>query len=375
MAACFQEGSIDISPGDLSSPEPSDSLPDLFVMTAGLPRSGKSTSLNNIFDTNFRAKRSAAPVTDKVYKDTQIKNGISLTVIDTPGFQAANANNDESTKQEMEKMKKKNILLLLSLSVSPGTCLSKDYHVIIQNLTQSLGPDIWDWSTILLTFSDLAQNDSDSPQDYLEYLKGYCMELQTVLATNGVNKPVKLFDYNSFDQLKEENQNGIVAFPVGKTPHISTKRIFPLLPWTHEYEWTDLVYMEIVKLGCNIQLLEQEMRKEIEHQDILKREYMDKESLILLKQRQRANELRLALIQFKYGVLAGTMAGGSSGAVIGAVVGGAAGATIGPMGMCIGAAVGGVIGATAGSLSIGWATEAIYLIKIITDKKREFYSK
>ncbi len=237
-----------------SSVESKVQLPELHVIAAGLPRNGKSTGLNNLFGLNFSTKVSATSVTTQVTSVQTNKNGISLTVTDTPGLSAVNSCRDPAIIRDVKKIGTKNtFLLILTLPVSSNSLIAEDYRNIIANLTAIFGKKLWNWCLVLLTFSDTVR-ECEFPCDedrwkYVEHLKEHCMELEKVLAKVGVQKCVKpFFQYTCFNQFRDESLDGIVAIPVGKVPEVPTERLFPLQPWTHKYRWTDLAFMEITKL-------------------------------------------------------------------------------------------------------------------------------
>ncbi len=331
-------------------------LPQLHAMVAGLTGSGKSTGISNIFGLDLLAGPSATPLTQRVETVTTERNGILLTVAEIPGLTAANDINDQRVLREMKELAIKNsFLLILTLPVMPNNTINEDYRTTLKHLNSIFGPSIWDWCLVLLTYSDhirkneFPSNSESDQQKYCDFLKDHCMELQKELANIGVKKSVKLFlEYVSFQQFTRDSHNDIVAIPVGIDPNISTKMLFPLQPWTHEYEWNDLAYMYISKLNNNI---------------------------------PQANVLRSSLIQFRYGfftvkdklkaialaVVGGAVGGGAVGGVAGAGIGGGVGVFVIPgVGAGIGALVGGAFGAAAGGLvgAIGIASGATAVIMI-----------
>ncbi len=310
---------------------------ELRVMVAGPPRSGKSTGLNNIFDLKLPAKLCPTPVTTEVTTVNTTKNGVSLTVTDVPGLSAASTTDDHVVLRDVTNLGIQNtFLLILTLPVSQGSSITDGYQKILENLTTIFGTSIWDWCLVLLTFSDKIRENEFSKdvdeQKYLDYLKDHCTVLQEVLVKQGVEKPVKLFfEYVSFKQFRDQKFDGIVAIPVGAVPEISTKRLFPLQPWTHPYQWTDLAMMTLTKLNKNI---------------------------------PQASRLRSALIQLRYGLftvkeqakaIGKAAVGGAAGGVLlggatGAGIGGVSGFAAGPFGTALGVLVGGGIGVITGGI-------------------------
>ena len=218
------------------------------VMIAGLPRIGKSTSLNNIFGLTLPARGSARTVTTSLISTSVVRHGVSLTIIDAPGLGAG----DISTPTILKHMKKlgDNVILVLTLSVCPNSTLTQPYLSMLKELSCIWGPIIWERTVIVLTFTDLALFEFEyNQQDYQDYLMSHCTVLEKALKSISVTKPVKLFfEYTSYDQYKNEKLDGIVAIPVAKHEDFPTEKLFPQQHWSHEYKWTDLAFWEIVKL-------------------------------------------------------------------------------------------------------------------------------
>ena len=342
-------------------------VPALYVMVAGLPRKGKSTGLNNIFDLDLPAGLSATPITDKVVSVPVERNDISLTVTDTPGLKAAHANKDNTTLKEMKRIGENKVLLLLTLPVSPSSCITEDYRNILGNLNTIMGPEIWNWCLVLLTFSDSVRESNfhsdQQQQGYQDYLKSHCQALQRTLANIGVSKAVKpFFEYTS-GQFENVTLDGIVAIPVGKDPAVSTQMLFPLQPWTHDSAWTDIAFAEISKLS-------RKMQQEESHR------------------RQEASQLRTALIQFRYGGISyksiieagmnGAAQGAGMGSEIGALVGDIIGGIVGAkkkevgfrQGRGFGKLLGEIIGTVSGALGIGGAAAVVHVIKYFTQVRK-----
>ncbi len=337
--------------GDISSPESDNEFPELNVLIAGLPRSGKSTGLNNIFNLDLTAELSAKPLTDKVVTTRTSKNGVTINVTDTPGLMAANANKDKIVMRDIKNVGvKKTFLFIVTLAVSPSSCITQDYRNILKNLTAIFGKEIWNWSLVLLTYTDEIRNEFQDDQYYQEYLQEHCKELHEVLLSINVKKSVKLFfEYKTFDQFKKETLDGIVCMPVGKPQDFPTQKLFPLQPWTHTYRWPDLALMAIVKIDKDI---------------------------------PDATLLRKALIQMRYGkytiqskveTIINTGAGGAArGAVAGSItestLGGSVNAIVRPLGIAIGLGVGGIAGAITGGATggVGESTAAAAIASIDT---------
>ena len=338
-----------VNPPDISAPEPEDTgdvksekstalegTGVVKVIIAGLPRSGKSTALNNIFDLQFKAKLSATSVTKKLEVKIVHKNGVTLHVVDTPGLRDVDVKEKAVLAQIKEHGLEKEFLFLLTLSVSPSSSIGDDYSNVIKNLTLIFGREIWDRCVCLLTFSDLVSPSENSSKqeviEYHKYLNDHCEALQKELAKYNVNKEVSLFfKYNDQQHFIDTTLDGIVAVPVAQRPSFP-KRLLPLQPWTHEFKWTELVFGEIFKSKKQLPVREREISQKM-------------------------------LLRLRYGIYytaAGGVAGTAGGVLVGAGIGAAAGIVGGPVGIVIGAGVGAAVGAVVGA--VGVSTLAVALI-------------
>ena len=226
---------------------------EVHVMIAGLPRTGKSTALNNIFGLELKARSGAKSVIAVITPTTITKDGITLKVVDTPGLKAVDINERVVIKEMAKLGIEKDFILLITLSVSLSSTISTEYVNIIKHLNAIFGTEIWDRCIILLTYSDAARimefNSDSMITEYQEHLNSYCKLLQEVLIKLKIKKKIRLFsEYTSLEQFEDKTLDGIVAMPVGKHPEVETKLILPDLTWAHDHKWNDLLLMEITKM-------------------------------------------------------------------------------------------------------------------------------
>ena len=226
---------------------------EVHVMIAGLPRTGKSTALNNIFGLELEARSGAKSVTDVLTPTTITKDGVTLKVVDTPGLKAVDLNERVAIKEMTKLGIEKDFVLLMTLSVCLSSTISIEYVNTIRNLNAIFGTEIWDRCIILLTYSDAARimefNSDTMITEYQEHLNSYCKLLQKVLTKLKIKKRIRLFsEYKSLEQFKDKTLDGIVAMPVGKNPDVESKLILPDLTWAHDHKWNDLLLMEITKM-------------------------------------------------------------------------------------------------------------------------------
>ena len=231
------------------------------IMVAGRPRNGKSTALNNIFGLNLIAKASAKSVTQVVNvnevtktfeaeKDGEkVKEEVTLRVIDTPGLGATDITKETIIKDMQKVVSDEDYTLMYCLSVAPNTILLETDKVIMQNLHDMLGKEVWNKCVLLLTFSDYARDEfDDSEEDYINYIDSHAHEFQVLLKSIGADlASVKtVFECQSqkcFD--KDEIPDGIIAIPVNKKPKKSEEILPGILK--KDEDWTDVAFMELMK--------------------------------------------------------------------------------------------------------------------------------
>ena len=304
------------------------SIDERHLIIAGLSRSGKSTALNNIFDLNLEANLSAGLVTKQVSistitkeVSTSEKEKITFRVADTPGLMDAKIDKKAILNEISKFGIQKEIVLLLTLPVSLTSTITSDYSYIINNLTFIFDKKIWNHCICLLTCSDsIHESDFKSDSgDYQLYLKGHCEALQKELDKCFIKKKVKLFfEYDSKEKFENTLLDGIVAMPVGMSPAVPTKCLLPSQLWTHNHNWTDLLFTEIAKLD---------------------------------PKGNCCNKVPIGLrLGVEGAIIIGGVTGGAIGAAIGGKAGGAIGTTFGPFGAIAGAAVGMIGGALAGEI-------------------------
>ena len=297
------------------------------VVVAGMPGSGKSTAMNNVFGLeDVRPTLSASKVTSisectrsikaSGLKDKKEKEGeFTLQIIDTPGL-AANIPNEVIIKELQDCVAGKEYTLLYCFSVASGNVVQEIDKVIMRNLYRSLGKEVWSKCIILLTFSDHAQSKFDESEQYVKYIKRCTFEFQSCIQSTGVDFPNirTVFDKNI--------STGIIAVPVKKKRQNSED----ILPGFEDDDWTDVVFIELIKLS-------------------------DKENfelLILLKNYNLMLDLGVA----------------GTGASLGGSIGAAIGILGGPAGMVLGTAVGTV----AGGVTSFTIRRIARLVKLIQNK-------
>ena len=286
---------------------------EVYVVVAGKSGHGKSTALNNIFSLDFEARIAATSVTKVFTVKKAGKNGVQLTVIDTPGFAALDINGQEvaDAAAMMDSTIIRGYTLLYCISISPSNRLSQEDANVIDCLHSTLGKVMWDKGIILFTNADTVRSDEfedqSKTQKYIDHIKERAVQLSSLLKDKGFKGDIKtIFEYS------EMSEGDVVAIPVGKNPDNE----FDILPGIVQQndDWTNEVIGKI---------------------------------LIKTKDQRR----KKAILTLKYGAAStGTTAAFTvGGAVLGCGIGATAGVILGPLGVGVGAGTGAAIGAGVGA--------------------------
>jgi len=138
---------------------------------------GKSSTINALMGQNVAATSRRKPTTmDVTFFDNEI-NGVSFTVIDTPGLcdDVIEEGNDYKYL-ELIKSKVNNIDLIWFVTPIYETRIRRDELDGIKIITEAFGADIWKHSIIIFTFADKAD------EDYLEQLQERTEDIQEEIA-------------------------------------------------------------------------------------------------------------------------------------------------------------------------------------------------
>ena len=308
---------------------------DICIMVAGKPGNGKSTALNNIFGLNQETEISCHSVTKKIHVQKVKKNGVNLTILDTPGLGALDINQKLIILAMSEALKKMDYTLLYCLSVGPSNRLTEVDKAIIQNLQSTLGPQVWDKCVVLFTFSDMTRresfNTSSQDSNYKIYLKNVAEEFSKIIKCGSSEGPTvkSVLEFSSTDDIhsRVDTHNDIIAIPVGKIvpsnnnlSEMSSERAHlpDILPGILKPtdDWTDLVFIELMRKTKNSQ----------------------RKPFVVLKY---GAAIAASISSF---VAAGAAIGGAAGTATGAVLSPIGSLAAGSIGAAAGAGVGGVIG-------------------------------
>ena len=288
---------------------------EICIMTAGKTGSGKSTALNNIFNLSLLADISPHSVTKDVVISSTSKRGVNLRVVDTPGFGAQDINKEQVADLMSDIIKNEKYTLLYCLSVCPSNRLTKEDESIVSNLHKVLGKEAWEKCVLLFTFSDTTWRDEfadgNKVSGYKKHMNAMAAGFSAILKKCDPSVPsvCSIFEPRA--------DNSILAIPIGKRLTV-TAEILPGIPVSEGKDWSDLVFVEIL--------------------------------------RRTAKDKRTNLMMLKYGsAVAGSAA---VTALVGVLVGAGVGATVGVLGGPIGIVVAGGLGAAAGG-SIAGATGLI----------------
>lgn len=138
---------------------------------------GKSSTINTLMGKQVAATSRRKPTTmDVTFHDNEI-NGVSFTVIDTPGLcdDVIEEGNDYKYI-ELIRSKVKNIDLIWFITPIYETRIRRDELDGIRIITEAFGAEIWKHSIIVFTFADKADT------DYLVQLQERTEDIQSAIA-------------------------------------------------------------------------------------------------------------------------------------------------------------------------------------------------
>ena len=278
----------------------------LNLVVIGRIGQGKSTLVNNLlgFKSNDRgaAKERGVAVTsgtENVIVCSNVRDGATVNVLDTPGLYDSELVNREKTLRQLSEITKGKIdLVLICVACFTGISL-KDHASVIRLLTNVYGKDFWKGTVFVLTHVNTIDKDRRAHFQWLASIE------------NGLKKALSEA-LQSPEYPKEEADRLAESVPcltAGKEPGKH-------LPYDNE-DWNDRLFLHCL---------------------------------------QRINPDTVpTLFQARYGdnvwkFVYSTMGGGVAGAGIGAGIGAVFGLFAGPGGVPAGAAVGAWIGGSAGAL-------------------------
>lgn len=159
------------------------------IMVSGKTGAGKSSLLNYVFGTNFAegADRSVR-MTEKVTQKIIHKNGIDITVFDTPGFQDSTGKEKEyleAMKRECQEID----LFIFCVSVLSTRSELGESASALQLITTHFHEDIWKNCIVALTFSNIVAKrqqakctpDLTPEQRYLAVIEEWKMKFKQAL--------------------------------------------------------------------------------------------------------------------------------------------------------------------------------------------------
>ena len=216
------------------------------IVLAGKSGAGKTSLCKALLGLENDIPLTPRPDTEVAEPHEIQKNGIKITIIDTPGF----INKDvKYTQNDFD-------LLVYCMPVSPGTKFDEHNPVIMQTLQDKYGKDIWRHCIVAFTFSNLAYDrckKKSKPEDeYKAYIDDCRSEFEKRLKQLHVlNITVKTIFNHGPDHLPDHAI--IKVIPAGDEPED------PLLPGVVLHEgskgWIDEMFLEMIKkCKCNERL-------------------------------------------------------------------------------------------------------------------------
>ena len=277
----------------------------LVLVTAGKAGVGKSTLVNTFL--GLKSKTAAVglqvdAVTKVVDTYEEKVHGITVRVVDTPGFASQNVSEEKTMAELLLQTGGKADLLLYCLSLASR--YDERDERIIRTLKTAFGKEIWERAILVLTFGDFAFK---KVEDKYKLLKGYTDCFQEMLAKAQIKIPVSPILPS---QESSAVNVGIVGIPVGETLEAP------------QY-WGQLLFREVIK-KC------------------------DKDAIPALFELQQI-PLKAIILSGFAGAALGVVGGGVAGGGIGATLGSAFGAIVGSVGAGVGAVPGAAAGAAIGA--------------------------
>lgn len=208
--------------------------------------------------------------------------------------------------------------------------------VIMRELQDSFGKDLWKQCIVIFTYSNLAwdrmtkQHLKNTSFYYKEHVKSYATKFEEELKKMKVQDVTVEVKFDSQPLPLTDGHTAIVAIPAGDEPDD------PVLP---DFKPTKIS-------TCTKEKPENSREVDIKDwRDVIFFEIINKSN----------DELKQKLLQIKYGptvvkILGQAGIGAGVGAAIGAGAGAISGILLGPVGIAAGAAVGAKLGALAGSI-------------------------
>jgi len=234
-----------LSFGDKDEP-----IKDMTILVCGVPRSGKSTALNNLFDLNLPAESSAFSCTKRIIDETVEKNGVLVRYIDTPGLEAIDAD-DIKAFATLKKLKiEEGFILLYCHNVT--TAFSSADMKIVKNLHSLLGGNIWSRCVLVMTYCDAARvcnySSTDDDSMYRDFLITHTLAFEELFQKCKIPvKPVRL--------MMSKSDNAIIAIPVAKTKEFGKDFDIGMSIVPYQYfsnvpvslNWTHLAFTALLK--------------------------------------------------------------------------------------------------------------------------------
>ena len=310
----------------------------LTVLCIGPIGVGKSTLLNGLMGEKiFEVGESFDRCTTEVERHTFTKNGITVTLWDTPGWEGSQ-NDEKYLKEIKEKCPNPDIFLYcIDSTEARAVELTQEKSSLVE-FTQLFGVELWDRAVVALTLANAIEADLEEEKEVQPDLD-INMAFQAKIC-EWKNKTVETLEKSG---VCKQNAEAVPVLPAG----IAVSLDLPGHPlWLSELKWefakrlasfkSQLVYIKMSqdKLRCGNIDKNEISKLSIEDQPFVldSRDFLPWESSGLV------------------GTAVGAGIGASIGAFIGGLVGGIPTAGLGAApGVAFGAAVGGAVGGFVGS--------------------------
>ena len=219
---------------------------DVKIVFAGKSGAGKTSLCKTLLGLEKDIPLTPRPDTEVAEPHETMKNGIKITIIDTPGF----------VNKEVKYAQNKFDVLVYCIPVDPS-CKFKDANPdIMRRLQDIYGKDIWKHCVVAFTFSNVALERSkkkghNSIEQYKQYIEEYTKLFQEEL------RQLHVANITAKGPHHQPDQNIITAIPAGDTPED------PVLLGVEDLEWVDEIFLAMIaKCKCNEKLAEYRYGKE-----------------------------------------------------------------------------------------------------------------
>lgn len=208
----------------------------MVLVVLGKSGVGKSTLINNFLELEDKnkceANDGASTTTREVKMKDNIKQEITIQMVDTPGLGGVDSMNVKRVLRGIsDETNKQADAVLYCVSMHPASHIDSSDVKIVKRLTSAFGTNIWRHTILCLTFANNCGPEND--EVYKSRIESYAQQFQKVL------RQANVFDVQvqSVFSSRPEKGEAIPVIPVGYDP----KKQLPL-----SQNWSDQLLIEIL---------------------------------------------------------------------------------------------------------------------------------